>query len=307
MDSMAFVGGSSTDLICVDSYENLVINLVRFVSGRDGVCLTNNITNLSINLCQFENGVIGKNINLGTGLSEAISIHNCVSTLSATSTFIAALPNNGNINTIGGGTITENKIDDSAVGSVISTGLSPLDLRWLAIGNNNINGSDRINPTGWGFYADGDTVTQTVPALVGSAIKFSVDGLGGTSESGFLPRVIRGSSELWDTSTDDIIPITVGDAYVMRIGFTATAKSGSPNIMTVVLDIGSTGGVTIPIVETSIATPNSFPRKIMIAIPIFALSTFLTNGGQILMYTDTGTIDIEERTVLIERTSSGAS
>ena len=306
LQSMGFVGGSTTDLVCIEDYANVLCDLCGFVSGAKGIFLADTITNFTIKYSQFQVGVIGINIDLNGAVSAAIAIESCVSTLSASSTFLNAAVDSGNLTATGGGTITNNKIDDSA-GGAISVGLSPLDARWLSIGNNNVLGSDRINPTGWGFYVDGDTVTQTVPALEANAIKFSVDGLGGASNSEYLPRVIRGISELWDIATDDIVPITIGDSFVARVAFTVTAKSSNPTLLTIVVDIGATGGVTIPVVETSIGTPNAFPRKVMVTIPLFSLATFIANNAQVLMYTDSGTLDIEERSIFIERASSGAS
>jgi hypothetical protein len=212
----------------------------------------------------------------------------------------------GNITTDGGGTITDNKIND-ALGGTASVGYSALDLKWTSTGNNKIITSDRLQPAGWAFYDDGDTVTQTAPALQANAVKFSVDGLGSNTDETHEPKVIRGISSLWDVATDDILPVTSGDSYMLRIAFTLTAKSGNPSFMTVALDIGATGAITIPIAQLSVVTPNSFPRNVMLPIPIFTLDTFLANGGQIFMYTDAGSIDIEERSIFIERISSGAS
>jgi len=305
--SLGFVGGSSTDLVCVEDYANVLFDLCGFVSGGRGICLESNITNFTVILCQFQIGVVGINIDFGSCLCAAIAIETCVSKLASTSTFISAMTDNGNITATGGGTITHNKIDDSAIGSTISSGLSALDLRWTMLGNNNLVASDRLNPSGWAFYQDGDTVTQTAPAGEGNAIKFSVDGLGVNTTSDFEPRVIRGISELWDTTTDKMIPITEGDSFNTRISFTLTGKSGNPDILTIVFDIGSTSAITIPVYTTSIATPNAFPRTITLSAPVFALSTFLANGGQLFMYTDSGDIDIEARSILIERVSSGAS
>jgi len=304
LDSMGLVGGPATDLVCVDNYENLVLSLVGFISGNRGLCLGNSVTNLSINLCQFEVGVVGINIDLNGCLSEAISVHNCVSVLSATSTFMAMSADNGNITASGGGTITENKIDNTAIGSIISTGFSPLDLRWLAIGNNNINGSDRINPSGWAFYVDGDTVVQNVGT---TPVKFSVDGVGSNSNSDFAPRVIRGISEMWDTSTNEMVPITLGDSFNLRLAFTVRSKSGNPNIMTVVFDIGGAAGITIPVFTSSVATPNAFPRAVAMSIPLFALNAFIANRGQIFVFTDAGSLNLDTRSIMIQRISSGAS
>jgi len=307
IDKLGLVGGPTTDLLYVDNYENLVIGLSSFESGRHGILLANMVTNLSIQLCQFKVGIVGKNIDLNGCLSEAISVHNCVSKLSPTSTFLSAAPDNGNITATGGGTITENKIDNSAAGSVISTGLSPLDLRWLAIGNNNINGSDRINPSGWGFYVDGDTVTQVAPAGEGNAIRFSVDGLAANSNSDYLPRVIRGTSELWDIAADEMVPITLGDSFNVRIAFSLTGKTSNPNIITVVFDIGGAAGITIPVYSVSLTTPNTFPRTVAMTTGVFSLDTFMANNGQIFMYTDAGTLSVEGRSIMIQRISSGAS
>jgi hypothetical protein len=305
--SLGLVGGSSTDLVCIDNYDNVLFETCGFVSGNRGICLFNDITNFTVLLCQFQVGMLGINIDYGTALCAATAIETCVSELSSTSTFISAAVDNGNITANGGGTVTHNKINDAAVGSVISVGLSPLDLRWLFIGNNSLVASDRLNPTGWAFYNDGNTVTQTVPSGVGNAVKFSVDGLGANTNSDFAPRVVRGISEMWDTSTDKMIPITLGDSSNVRIAFALTAKGANPSIITIVFDIGGAAGITIPVYSTSITTPNTFPRTVTLVAPVFSLATFLTNGGQIFMYTDSGTLDVENRQILIQRISSGAS
>lgn len=305
--SLGLVGGPTTDLVCIDDYANVFFELTGFVTGRHGICLANTVSNFTVAFCQFNVGVTGMNIDYGTAICSATSIETCVSTLSATSTFINAAANNGNITAIGGGTVTHNKIDDSIVGSTISVGLSPLDLRWLFIGNNNLVASDRLNPTGWAFYNDGNTVTTTVPSGVGNAVKFSVDGLGANTTSAFSPRVVRGVSEMWDTSTDKMIPITLGDSSNVRIAFALTAKGANPSIITIVFDIGGASGITIPVYTTSLTTPNTFPRSVTLVAPVFSLATFLLNGGQIFMYTDSGTLDVENRQILIQRISSGAS
>lgn len=305
--SIGFIGGPNTDLVCIDNYDNVLFELCGFISGNRGICLANAVTNFTLLLCQFQIGIVGINIDFGTSLCAAAAIETCVSELSATSTFINAATNNGNITTTGGGTITHNKIDDSEVGSVISVGLSALDLRWTIIGNNNIVASDRLNPTGWAFYNDGDTVVQTAPSGEGNAIQFSVDGLGVNTNSNFAPRVIRGTSEMWNTTTDEFIPITLGDSFNARIAFTLTGKGANPNLLTVVFDIGSGAGITIPIYKASISTPNTFPQTITLNAPVFALDTFLANNGRVFMYTDSGTLDMEERQILIQRVSSGAS
>lgn len=307
LDSCGLVGSALTDLVCVDNYENFAATFCGFQVGNRAICFANAMTNIVVQLNQFEIGVTGRNIDLNGCLSEALSIDNNVSQLSATSTFLLAATNSANITATGGGTITHNKIDDSVEGSVVSVGLSPLDSRWLSIGNNNIKASDRVNPTGWAFYQDGDTVTQVVPAGEGSAIQFSVDGLGAKSNSDFAPRVVRGISEMWDTSADEMIPVTLGDSSSLRIAFDLTNKTGNPSIINFVFDIGGAVGITNAIYRHSEATPNTFPRTVTLIAPVFSLADFLANNGRIFMYTDSGTISVKARAVLIQRISSGAS
>ena len=305
--SCGFVGGTSTDLVSIDNYANAFFDLCGFVSGRKGILLAQAVTNFTVTFSQFQIGVVGINIDLNGALCSAIAIETCVSELSATSTFISAAVDNGNITAQGGGTITHNKVDDSEVGSVLSVGLSPLDSRWTAIGNNNLTSSDRLNPTGWAFYDDSDTTPTVVPSGIGNAVLFEVDGAGANSNSLFAPRVVRGISEMWDTSTNEMVPITLGDSFTTRIAFELTSKSGNPNLITFVFDIGGAAGITIPIYTTSLGTPNSFPHPNGFQASVFSLATFLANGGRIFMYTDSGTITVEKRQVLIQRISSGAS
>ena len=57
--------------------------------------------------------------------------------------------------------------------------------------------------------------------------------------------------------------------------------------------------------ERTIETAKSPPYNVSIGFPFFALSTFNTNGGQLFLATDTGTVTIEKRQISIHRISSG--
>ena len=136
----------------------------------------------------------------------------------------------------------------------INLGTSPND----GTGTDLRSGGDIINDnftelyktSGWGNYDDGETTpaTQTIST---AATILLVDGLGGLSESAYLPREIRGVSELWD-GVDSITPINIGDSYDVRFTLEVTGKTGSPDVIEVVLDIGGAAGVTIPVAEVQI-------------------------------------------------------
>ena len=169
----------------------------------------------------------------------------------------------------------------------------------------NDNTTELYSVAGWGNYQDGETTpaTQTINT---TPSKLLIDGLGSASESGYLPREIRGSSELWD-NVDSITPIAIGDAYDVRVTLEITAKTASPNVIDIVLDIGGAAGITIPIAQVQIPVVASVPFTVTGAIPIFCLSTFVTNGGTLFFSTDAGTLTVAARSIFIKRDFKGDS
>tara|TARA_R110000772_G_C13187880_1_gene428748 strand:+ start:67 stop:657 length:591 start_codon:yes stop_codon:yes gene_type:complete len=191
----------------------------------------------------------------------------------------------------------------------INLGTSPND----GTGTDLRSGGDIINDnftelyktSGWGNYDDGETTpaTQTIST---AATILLVDGLGGLSESAYLPREIRGVSELWD-GVDSITPINIGDSYDVRFTLEVTGKTGSPDVIEVVLDIGGAAGVTIPVAEVQIPVIVSPTFTVTGSIPIFALATFKTNGGRLFLRTNVGTLTISNRAIFIKRDFNGNS
>jgi len=167
----------------------------------------------------------------------------------------------------------------------------------------NDNSLELYQVSGWGQYVDDlTTATQTINTTYS---KLSINGAGGTSSSDYLPLEIRGSSELWDTVNNKILPINVGDSYDLRLDFTVTGKTGSPTLIDVVLDIGGGASPTIDVVSRVVNTSKSPPFNVSIGFPIFSLNTFVTNGGQIFLRTDTGTVTVSKRSIFIKRDFSG--
>lgn len=165
------------------------------------------------------------------------------------------------------------------------------------IANGAGSGTWRHQTTGWGFYKD-NSAAQTIGT---TAVKLSIDGAGATTEEGYLPRAIRGSGSLWNTTSDKITPIAVGDQYDIRLDLPVSAKSGTPNVLIVQLDIGGGASPTNVIAECEVGVSKTPPYKLSVGFPIFTLSTFLTNGGQIFIRTDSGTVDIDKPSIVIAR------
>lgn len=159
-------------------------------------------------------------------------------------------------------------------------------------------------PHGWGFYAD----TASSPATIvynTTPAKLQIDGGGGTSESSYLPPEIRGSAELWDVVNDKITPVAVGDSYDMRINLTISATSGTPNYLILELDIGGSASPTNVISTQALPMYKTAPFDIVVSLPIFTLGTFLANGGQVFLSTDTGTATVSDRSIFISRNARG--
>lgn len=169
----------------------------------------------------------------------------------------------------------------------------------------NDNFTELYNVTGWANYQDGESspATQT---FTSTPAKLQIDGLGSASESGYLPYEIRGSGELWDTTNDKITPINIGDSYELRVQFEVTAETSNPNDIISQLDIGGGASPTIVIATRYASTGKGTPYSVNFAFPIFSLTTFVTNGGQIFISTDTGNVTVGARSIFLARISSGA-
>lgn len=156
-------------------------------------------------------------------------------------------------------------------------------------------------PSGWGYYKD-NASAQTIST---SDTKVTNDGADSTTDETNLPRVIRGSTSLWNTTTNKIVPITEGDSYALRVDLPVTAKVSSPTILTLKLDIGGGASPSIVIVSNDLVVTGTPPFTLSVAFPIFCSSTFVSNGGQLFASTDTGTLDIDNPGVFLSRLHAG--
>ena len=157
---------------------------------------------------------------------------------------------------------------------------------------------------GFGYYRDSEAspATQTFNT---TPAKVLIDGLGGTTDVANLPPEIRDSGALWDTTNDRITPMANGDTYEVRLDLEITGSTGTPNYLVLQLDIGGGAAPTISILEFPIAVYKAPPFNVSVTFTVFDRATFLTNGGQVFLATDTGTITVAGRGILISRNSSG--
>jgi hypothetical protein len=91
----------------------------------------------------------------------------------------------------------------------------------------------------------------------------------------------------------------------MRLDLPVTAKTGSPSELLVELDLSGTASPSIVILERRISITNTPPYTLSVAFPIFAGATFVANGAQIFLTTDTGTATITAPQVFLTKVYSG--
>ena len=155
------------------------------------------------------------------------------------------------------------------------------------------------NVTGWANYAD--SVASTINVTSANTL-ITNNKLGANTNETYLPLEIRGSGTLF--AGNKITPIRLADAYDVRFNLTISAKSGNPTLIDFILDIGGLATPTIQIAERILTAEKSAPYSTSFTIPIFALATFIANGGQLFAKVDTGSITISNRSIFITRTHS---
>ena len=161
------------------------------------------------------------------------------------------------------------------------------------------SGTWTYSPTGWGQYAHNGAaqVFNTTPS------QLVIDGLASTTNTGALPREIRGTDDLWDTTTNRITPVAVNDVYSLRLDLPLAAKAGSPTELTAILDIqaGTTYANRIAIVERYIPVAKAVPFTVSFSFPVYTGSTFKPNGGLFWFFTDTGSITLDGPSIFLSR------
>ena len=299
-----FVGGT-TDSVFINGVETFAFEYCAFVGGANAIHIDGTITSGVVNFTKFDS-IPGTCIDFNSSMLSAVIIGNNTAQLLASSTFLDVLANGGNISANGKGDIINNKVLGDPAGTAI-TNDNIFSTKWSVFGNtSNIKTSDRINPTGWGAYADAET-TPATQSFNTTPAKLQIDGGGAITNEDYLPKSIRGTGSLWDATNDLITPVTLGDSYDVRVNVEVTAKTSNPNILRLELDIGGGGSPTVVIVQDDKSVTAAPPYSLIYTFPIYDLATFFANGAQIFFSTDTGSLTVGARSISIFRTSSGAS
>lgn len=163
--------------------------------------------------------------------------------------------------------------------------------------NGSGSGSWRYLPQGWGLYKDnsGALTVGTGETLL------TIDGLAGATNESYLPRDIRGTDSLWDTTNNYVKPITLGDLYQVRLDIPVSAVTTASELI-IRGDIGG-GATSTDVIVTHRIELGTAPFARTLSFPFFANSNAIANGLQFFGFTDAGSVDITGLAVLVSRIS----
>lgn len=164
------------------------------------------------------------------------------------------------------------------------------------------SGNWRYWPFGKAFYQHAFTSAQVINT---TPSRLQVNGLGTLTQTSRLPREIAGGS-LWDTANYKLLPIRQNDVYTLRVDLPVTAESGAVTELGVQFDIGGASSPTNVIMSKFYKVGRSVPYTISFDTTLDVLSSIsLSNGIQIFLKTDTGTVTLGNPGLLIAKTIDG--
>lgn len=182
-------------------------------------------------------------------------------------------------------------------------GVAGTPAKQVYLSNGSNSGSWTYQPTGFGFWRHGGAVQ----VVNGTRAPLVIDGAGAITTTAYEPAAIRGTStHLWDTSANLITPISLGDAYACRIVLPFSAKTGTPNTLTLQLDDSGAGTNTILEYYFDL-TKKSTPYTATATFTFFAGSPMMANGGEFFVVTDSNSITIDGANIMITRIHDGAN
>lgn len=160
-----------------------------------------------------------------------------------------------------------------------------------------------FNDTGFCVY-NGNDYTEGSPLVVPNGVTLPLANNGEASQ--ILSQCPKGGP-LYDPATNRITPNASGDALTMRVSFKAFTTSNNGGF-SVAWDISAAGDGSILIASKPVrmlrGTGAGNTAIYTVDINLFALDTFLQNGGTVLIIGEDGTTSIYEVSYLLTKTHS---
>ena len=146
---------------------------------------------------------------------------------------------------------------------------------------------------GWARYVSQHTAGLPNGPLSTGSVKtqLTINGSGTGTETSYLPT---GVTSLWNTTTNMITPDAVGDAYDVRLDFTAYPANLSA-VAEVIFEVNGS-----PLAHRTVTFAKGGPTSFSIGLPLAVDSAFFTHGCS-LQFDTSDAIDIYDISLFIKR------
>ena len=151
------------------------------------------------------------------------------------------------------------------------------------------------NTLGWVQYKD-DAYTDVSPLVVASGDTVTLFNNASSVINTYIPNDL---DSLWNRSDSIFMPQRIGDAYLIRIDFTAETTSND-GYATLALDIDGDQNIILARTFTFPKGTNT-PQKFSTTSLVYTLGTFIANGGKFKIIGGTGTTDIYDVNFVFSR------
>ena len=157
---------------------------------------------------------------------------------------------------------------------------------------------EQLDHRGWEQVSD-TQYTSGSPLVINQNVRTLVPNNAGAIINSQIPLDI---TTFWDPINSKFIPDRVGDFYILRYSGVIVANNNN-TYATLELDIGGSQGV-IWTRDIALTKGANVPVEFAIAIPLYTLQTFVTNGGQFYIET-TRRCDLYDISLVVFRTFRG--
>lgn len=147
---------------------------------------------------------------------------------------------------------------------------------------------------GWASYST-TAYTNASPFTVAPNTTVTLPNNANNSITSDLPL---GVTAFYNGTTNKITPVAVGDAYTVNVRFKARTTMNN-DYLTLFIDIGA--GTQINAEAKQFLKGANTEQAFSFTMPIFTLATFVANGGEIKVSSNSGTISIYDVTFYINR------
>ena len=155
--------------------------------------------------------------------------------------------------------------------------------------------------TGWATYSDSE-YTDSNKFIIPNGSNLAIPNNANTTIDAYLPE---GVFELYDSATQKINSLLVGNAFLLRLDFSAETNNNN-GIAEVTVDIGGSVGVILSRLLQFPRGANT-PRKFSTSSALYSLDTFVANGAELRIESITGITEIWDISYTIIQTHSAVS